>query len=287
MIKSTSGAELCATHLSPNPKPSDCVRAYDATYDGQIDLSRKVVVGEPVRKSSTRWSVPYNVKDEAGNEAATVYRDIVVEEVGLDDLQAKIHAEYAEREKQLLATIDNLQKSPRNRRTTSCPTCPKCDCSSHLNEQSCRAFCGSFQGTCSSPPPQTRQMWLTDVIDPWEFASQSVVPVAVAVLAILFLIAACRSNGKIDSQQMYDSRPYGQGPASMHMNGSSSAGRPPLGYSSPPLYAATTYRTDSTVSASTPRRQSSGADLFTPPNSIYKSRHSISGSPNGDGVRTR
>ena len=49
-----------------------------------------MVVGEPVQKSSIRWSVPYNVKDVAGSRAHTVWRDVVVEEVDLANVEAEI-----------------------------------------------------------------------------------------------------------------------------------------------------------------------------------------------------
>ena len=62
----TAGAELCATHLNRNPDPSDCVQAHNVTYSGRVDLSKKVVVGEPIQKSNLPWSVPYDVKDELG-----------------------------------------------------------------------------------------------------------------------------------------------------------------------------------------------------------------------------
>jgi hypothetical protein len=96
MIQSTHGAELCASDASSSTsskrkprRPSsdsntnDCVYAYDKTYNATVNLSANVVVGNlvPMDGMMNRWYVPYNVMDEAGNSAATVYRDIVVEEV--------------------------------------------------------------------------------------------------------------------------------------------------------------------------------------------------------------
>ena len=64
-----------------------------------MDLSRHVVVGEPVQKSSIRWSVPYNVKDAAGNRAHTVWRDVVVEEVDLANVEARVRQEVLQTRK--------------------------------------------------------------------------------------------------------------------------------------------------------------------------------------------
>ena len=56
------------------------MKAFDQTYKGKVDLSEHVVVGEPIKKGHLRWSVPYDVTDDAGNRATTVWRDVVVEE---------------------------------------------------------------------------------------------------------------------------------------------------------------------------------------------------------------
>jgi hypothetical protein len=133
----TEGAELCATHTNSAPKASDCAIAYDETYKGRVDLSRKVVVGKPVRKSPTRWSVPYDVKDEAGNAAVTVWRDIVVEEVDLADVEARIRKEVLhDKQREIDAAVSRaLAKTTGGggRRTVAqgqtCPACPPCDCS--------------------------------------------------------------------------------------------------------------------------------------------------------------
>ena len=96
MIRSTAGAELCATASNPNPRVNDCVEANDKTHKGIIPLSGNVVIGEPVQKSPTLWSVPYDVVDEAGNSAETVWRDVQVEEVDIATLETTIRREMQE-----------------------------------------------------------------------------------------------------------------------------------------------------------------------------------------------
>ena len=139
MIKSTQGAELCATHENSRPRPSNCVRAYDETYSGKVDLSSSVVIGDPVKRSDLHWSVPYYVKDEAGNEAKPVWRDVVVEEVDFEAMETKIRQEVDKsREVEIRKAVEKAVQEERkrlqggniaNRRTMTaqdCPACPVC-----------------------------------------------------------------------------------------------------------------------------------------------------------------
>jgi hypothetical protein len=147
MVRSTAGAELCATPEHPHPSPTDCVKAIDHTYKGQIDISKRATVGEPVQKSATRWSVPYNVIDDAGNQAKTAWRDVVVEEVDVLGLENRIRADLqAEKDAEVKRAVDKAlsdsrvdvmtSKSPSRSRggrkttasTTTCPPCPECTC---------------------------------------------------------------------------------------------------------------------------------------------------------------
>jgi len=93
LIQSTTGAELCATHHNPNPAPTDCIRATDHSYKGVQDITSQVEIGEPVEKFQHHWSIPHDVTDEAGNKALTVWRDVIVEEVDIFDLEHKIRRE--------------------------------------------------------------------------------------------------------------------------------------------------------------------------------------------------
>jgi hypothetical protein len=161
MIRDTAGAELCATHNNAKPAAADCARAYDETYKGRVDLSKKVKVGQPVQKSGLHWSVPYDVTDEAGNKAATVWRDVVVEEVELDAVEARMRREL-EKEKDAavrkavdMALInERKQTSGMNRRSSSqkCPTCPACDCQGSgggMGEAACLALCETRIASCA------------------------------------------------------------------------------------------------------------------------------------------
>jgi hypothetical protein len=167
MIDNTKGAELCATHDNPNPSSSDCVSAYDETYKGKVDLSRKVIVGAPVQKSPLHWTVPYSVQDEAGNKAQIVWRDIIVEEVDLGDVEARVRREVLKgRDVEIKRAVDKAleaerrEANSRNARkqatavgSRECPSCPKCDCTavgggSVDMEAACDAICDRRPPTC-------------------------------------------------------------------------------------------------------------------------------------------
>lgn len=154
MIVATSGAELCATSTRPNVRPMDCIRAKDHTYKGVVDLTARVSVGEPISDGSPlRWKIPYNVMDDAGNKAKTVWRTIVVEEVGLDEFESSHEAtelsnrkeevdnavrEALNKERERVAAISN-SKQP-------CPPCEPCDCNWErdcgcMSVSECNSFC--------------------------------------------------------------------------------------------------------------------------------------------------
>jgi hypothetical protein len=177
MIENTQGAELCATHDKPNPSSSDCVDAYDETYKGKVDLSRKVSVGAPVQKSPLHWAVPYNVQDEAGNKAPTVWRDVIVEEVDLGDVEARVRREALKgRDTDIKRAVDKAleverreassRSAARNQQATpaECPKCRKCDCASVPGggvdmEAACDAICDRRAPTC---PADGRSMFDDD-----------------------------------------------------------------------------------------------------------------------------
>ena len=197
MIRASSGAELCASHDNPNPRPSDCAIATDHTYQGDVDLSARVVVGEPVQKSALQWSVPYNVKDDAGNEATTVWRDVVVQEVDLQTVESKIRAEVkkeqeVEKEKAIRnaireekikwekeqATRTTSNSRTNNRRSSSqksCPACPVCDCPKEggtgpqINRENCQEYCDNVSRSCTLSDESISYallFWLEDVLSP-------------------------------------------------------------------------------------------------------------------------
>lgn len=163
------GAELCATHHEPSPNPSDCVRATDQTFKGVLDITSRVEIGDPVEKSQQHWSVPYNVVDEAGNKAATAWRDVVVEEVDIFDLEHKVRRELmAENQKAIQKAVDKAlafaksqevkEQATKNSSTKSqCPVCPECK-SETLNEfdvSKCDQYCkANYKESCPNTAGQ-------------------------------------------------------------------------------------------------------------------------------------
>jgi hypothetical protein len=205
MVRKTAGAELCATPNNKSPKPVECVKAVDRTYKGEIDMSDRVVVGVPIQKGPLIWQVPYNVKDDAGNEAVTVWRDIIVEEVELSSVERSIREEV-KREYELAQqeAIDkairtekakwNRENSSnnRNRRYSSadtCPSCPQCQCpqTPETTKENCSAFCEQFSKSCSMSDESVVYailFWLEDIVGP------SILPgmLAVAMITVGFMI---------------------------------------------------------------------------------------------------
>jgi len=205
MVKRTAGAELCATPGNRSPKPVDCVRAVDRTYKGDLDLSDRVVVGVPVRRGPLQWQVPYNVKDDAGNAALTVWRDVIVEEVELStverSIREEIQREYEAKQQTAIDKAIRAEKAKwdrengnnnRNRRSSSspsCPTCPDCTCpdTPQTTKESCSAFCEEVSKSCSLSDESlvfATLFWLENLFP------TSILPgiVAVAVLILSFLM---------------------------------------------------------------------------------------------------
>lgn len=212
MIVATAGAELCATHSHPNPSPRDCVKATDHTYKGDVDLSSRVVVGEPFLKASNHWTVSYNVMDDAGNAAKTVWRDVVVEEVDLFEdenkirlqMQAEKEAEIKEAVRNALekerasVQVDSVTRGKRNqfdRRAGNCPTCPECKCPTDgsFDPSQCVKYCekmiAEMEKTCTASDLSSYQgplQFLHDILPP------QMVFVLVWCVAIVLVIYAFR-----------------------------------------------------------------------------------------------
>lgn len=240
MIRASAGAELCASHNNPLPKPTDCVKAVDHTYQGDIDLSGRVVVGDPVQKSPLEWSVPYNVKDDAGNEATTVWRDIVVEEVDLVSIETKIRndvmsEQQAETDKAVQKAIreeklkwekdyaaqqasSTSTNSRSNRRTSgnknTCPACPPCDCPEQqgnsvvgrVDGESCQAYCENVSRSCTLSDGSIMYaalFWLEDMLPP------SIAPIVMVVMVLFGLTYVLRTlTGFIFNPRPYQSYDY-------------------------------------------------------------------------------
>jgi hypothetical protein len=163
MIKASSGAELCATKSNPNVRPTDCIRATDQTYKGVVNLSSRVSVGDPIPKDGFpfHWRVPYNVADDAGNKAQTVWREIIVEEVDLHEFEKKTRAAIlANRKEEVEHAVKKAFAEEKRRLSRSsdaagskesggCPKCDACDCNNKqhrngggmLSASACDSIC--------------------------------------------------------------------------------------------------------------------------------------------------
>lgn len=229
MIRATSGAELCATHENPNPKPSDCVSAVDHTYKGDVVLSDRVVVGEPIAKGPLHWAVPYDVEDDAGNKAATVYRDVMVQEVDLASFEKKIRDEVAkERQQNLKREIDiavqherrkwereNDKNKNRNRRSSTstggsdtCEACPPCKCSddSRLDASACKAFCTDLSESCKLTD-ESWAFYILSVIEAY-FSPTSVPLVSFVLLAVISLVVVSGLRWLLNPSSSFSSYDY-------------------------------------------------------------------------------
>jgi hypothetical protein len=196
MIKASSGAELCATSSHPNVRPTDCIRATDHTYKGVVDLSSRVSIGEPVAKDGLlQWRVPYNVADDAGNKAETVWRDIIVEEVDLKEFEQKTRAAVqASRKEEVDFAVKKALAEERRRVNSSgaatsrdsagCPKCEACSCNGKgggangMSASECDSKCegkvaaalalaAGGTGTCANESFATlsRHPWILAVLD--------------------------------------------------------------------------------------------------------------------------
>ena len=229
MIRASAGAELCATHSTNRPTPRECVKAVDRTYKGEVDLSERVVVGDPVQKSPLHWVVPYDVTDAAGNVASTMWRDVIVQEVDIAEVESKIREEILQQQRvETEVAIERAVKeekikwerkqeqvtarSSRNRKQ-DCPPCPKCaSCSSDatLSKEACEPYCnGSSSATCAwneKSQAVAIVMWLEDLIPPGVVTIVIAVSLAVAGIMIIRGVVAFFSPR---SFQSYDYGAYG------------------------------------------------------------------------------
>ncbi|KAL3922600.1 MAG: hypothetical protein SGILL_002120 [Bacillariaceae sp.] len=227
MIRETAGAELCATHDHPRPSPDECIKALDYTYKGDVDLSDQVVVGDPVQKSGMHWVVPYDVKDEAGNHATTVYRDVIVEEVNLSSVEKKVREEVTkEQEQKTKRAIDAAVREERkkweqeNRSTNrgrrnagatanTCPACPPCgDCPdmAPADAKSCSAYCDDMSASCRLSDEKFVYyilLWLEDIFPSW------LVPLAVVAFFSAGAVFTLRFLVLVFNPRSYPSYDYG------------------------------------------------------------------------------
>ena len=114
--------------------------------------------------------MPYNVVDDAGNKAKTVYRTIRVEEIDLSGIERRIRDEIlADKQREIdravaVAVEKERRKSPTDPRgAQKCSPCPECICPDKrngLSDAQCKSICDerikAEQGTCPNiERPQT------------------------------------------------------------------------------------------------------------------------------------
>jgi hypothetical protein len=173
--------------------------------------------------------------DDAGNAAKTVWRDVVVEEMDLLDVEKKVRAELVvEKEEEIAEAVRKAiakehaaaeqvdigraqEKKPdrnqRGRGPTACPKCPECKCTTGDNSfdpSQCEDYCAmkiaESKGTCTSgdSPTLTGPInFLQDNLPP------SVMPVLawiVAVFLVLFVLRGCLTA--VFNPRAYDTYNY-------------------------------------------------------------------------------
>ena len=87
-----------------------------------------------------QWTVPYNVVDDAGNEAKTVWRDIIVEEVDIEDfermaMQNGVVGHRGEEDHPVTASPTNERRLHGSPSQHVCPPCDPCNCSNYQQKQ--------------------------------------------------------------------------------------------------------------------------------------------------------
>lgn len=285
-------------------------------------MSSSVVVGDPVHKTPLHWRVPYNVKDAAGNAAETVWRDVVVEEVNLEEFESRIRTDV---EKHKRAEIDSAvqraleedrKKRPAaalNRADKSCPSCPPCDCSAGKHPSSCDEICKAKSKPCGLDDQSMAVrvlLFLERQFPP--YATELIVLLSLAAFAVLVLTSMLRlifpSQPPLRDSYAYERELQGAvtyhdrngrtdfrvdnngiGPASAPPRSSMSTGRDGAGPFTPSPTMARGY--NGTPVAGT-GEQSNGGDYGRSPNvsladSIYAQSPIITPSKRGDGVRRR
>ena len=100
-------------------------------------------MGDPVPKDGVgarphQWRVPYDVADDAGNKAKTVWRDVIVEEVDIEDFERMAVQDEARSPNGDEDRSVTLASSKERRRSEASPqqVCPPCDpCKCNINQQ--------------------------------------------------------------------------------------------------------------------------------------------------------
>jgi hypothetical protein len=146
-----------------------------------------------------RWSVPYNVQDAAGNKAETVWRDVVVEEVKLADVESKIRSEMTkETDTKIKQAVERALEEERRKRgrhsdapAKNCPACSKCECSrdgqdadQKVSSSTCEAYCApqqELQAVLQKSFVYRASLWFEQLLP------SSVIPAVLLLLTLLLL----------------------------------------------------------------------------------------------------
>jgi hypothetical protein len=137
LVSATGGRALC------DPENDPCVHATDMGSGGSpVDITDRVIVGEPVEVDAGSWRVPYDAVDDAGNRAKTVYRNVHVVEMSLDEYAASLSVEGQLKLQQQSQPKPAMKAKPprhHSQRHSStgaegahperadCPECPACE----------------------------------------------------------------------------------------------------------------------------------------------------------------
>jgi hypothetical protein len=269
-----------------------------------VDLSRDVVVGEPVKKSALHWAVPYNVRDKAGNAATTVWRDVLVEEVALDEFETKLRQDIlndkqAEIDRAVTRALEEERRKQATSKSRLVPvvperSCPKCECSNQFDPSMCDAICEKRGGNCPVDEQSSVVLflvWLETVVPP------SLIPALLGfLLFVVFFICLrllwnllFRSSSGQSSWYASDERERAMQNAVTYYEENGAAVTPF------PTRTTASLGVNAEESMFTPRSsilspESNGGSTRKPANlgdSIYDSGPIITPSKRGDGVRRR
>eukprot|EP00536_Pseudo-nitzschia_multiseries_P016535 jgi/Psemu1/46517/gm1.46517_g len=176
--------------------------------------------------SHLHWVVPYDVADDAGNKATTVYRDVKVEEIGLFGLEKNIREEVArEEQRKTKRSIDAAVRAERKKweaearannngnsnsrscrdTASSCPACPVCDCpetDAIVNTTTCSAHCSDMSETCRKLGDDNFVYKLLLLLED-VFPVQLVPMIVLSFLVVGFLYALQWGNGVFTASELH------------------------------------------------------------------------------------
>lgn len=152
-----------------------------------------------MRQTPLHWKVPYDVVDEAGNSADTVWRDVMVEEVDLEEFETKIRQDVVDDRQALInAAVKKAVEEDRRKRsiegravarTSSKNEDCACDYTGKFDEAMCNAICEKRMGYCAVNEYSwtiRALLWLESFIFP------SLAPVILFLFVVVILGAAVR-----------------------------------------------------------------------------------------------